>query len=109
MARPVVFADDPILGQDVTPVAPASTLDIANSVDARLGDAVFAYYNPDASTLEVQIYIWDGTQWVDTGDVLVFSEPGPHVQTYNGGTYLALTGTPSSEGADWYLRVGVRT
>ena len=108
MGRPAAFRSTAILGTGITPVSPSTTLSIANSVDGRQGEVVFSYSNANASTLDAILWIWDGTAWANTGEVLRFRSPDRCVRTVDYGTYLAVTGTPSDTGGTWALRVGVR-
>lgn len=108
MSGATQFLDDPILGDGLAMTAPTTSLDIVNSVDARHGTLVLTYSNESGATLDLDVYVWDGTQWVRTGEVISMVAPDNAVATLDYGCYVALYGSPSSEGADWYVRAGVR-
>lgn len=108
MSGATQFLDDPILGDGLVMTSPTTSLNIVNSVDARHGQLVLTYSNEDGATLNLDVYIWNGSAWIRTGEVIALSAPDNAVAAIDYGCYVAFYGSPSSEGEDWYVRAGVR-
>lgn len=90
---------------------PSTTRDIVNSFDATAYKNVYLTADVTGGTnpsLSVEIWLWNGTRYVRTGDDPVL-EPGvANLARLDGGGYIAVVPTASGAPTTWDLNVGAQ-
>lgn len=108
----IVFEATALLSDAAPGVAPGTTKAIPNSFDGEGSDALALVFAPTGGTnptAEIDLYIWDGTQYQRTGDTVILDPAGDNYFEFPGGVYLAvgpatITGAP----LPWEIRIGRR-
>lgn len=105
----ITWTDD--LATDVAPgSSPSTTRDITNSINGESYDAVCFTFSPTGGTdptAELELYIWDGTQYVRTGDSWVLNPAARNYLEIPARTYMAFDVTVSGAPTPWAVKYGV--